>query len=57
MKKTLAMLLALMMLLACIPAMAEDVENPYAEYGVEIKIDPATGKPYDLGGMVVTVVD
>lgn len=57
MKKTLAMLLALMMLLACVPAMAEDVENPYAEYGVEIKIDPATGKPYDLGGMVVTVVD
>lgn len=57
MKKTLAMLLALMMLLACVPAMAEDVENPYAEYGVELKIDPATGKPYDLGGMVVTVVD
>ncbi|MBQ8201049.1 MAG: hypothetical protein IJZ74_04700 [Clostridia bacterium] len=57
MKKTLAMLLALMMLLACVPAMAEDIENPYEEYGVEIQIDPATGKPYDLGGMVITVAD
>ena len=57
MKKTLAMLLALMMLLACVPAMAEGVENPYEEYGVEIQIDPATGKPYDLGGMEITVVD
>lgn len=57
MKKTLAMILALMMLLACVPAMAEGIENPYEEYGVEIKIDPATGKPYDLGGMEITVVD
>ena len=53
MKKTLAMILALMMLLACVPAMAEGIENPYEEYGVEIKIDPATGKPYDLGGMEI----
>ncbi len=57
MKKTLAMLLALVMLLACVPAMAEGVENPYEEYGVEIKIDPATGKPYDLGGMEIIVAD
>ncbi|MBQ8555477.1 MAG: hypothetical protein IJ438_06320 [Clostridia bacterium] len=57
MKKTLAMILALMMLLACVPAMAEDIENPYEEYGVEIQIDPATGKPYDLGGMVITIAD
>ena len=57
MKKTLAMILAIMMLLACVPAMAEDVENPYAEYGVEIQIDPATGKPYDLGGMEIIICD
>lgn len=57
MKKTLAMILAIMMLLACVPAMAEDVENPYAEYGVEILIDPATGKPYDLGGMEIIVCE
>ncbi len=57
MKKTLALFLALMMIVGCIPAMAEGIENPYEEYGVEIKIDPATGKPYDLGGMVITVAD
>lgn len=57
MKKTLAMLLALVMLLACVPAMAEGVENPYEEYGIEVQIDPATGKPYDLGGMVITICD
>ncbi len=57
MKKTLAMILALMMLLACVPAMAEGVENPYEEYGVEIKIDPATGKPYDLGGMEIIICE
>ena len=57
MKKTLAMILALMMLLACVPAMAEGVENPYEEYGVEIQIDPATGKPYDLGGMEIIVCE
>ena len=55
MKKTLAMLLALVMVLACIPAMAEDVENPYEEDGVVIRIDPATGKPYDLGGMEIII--
>lgn len=57
MKKTLSLLLALMLLLSCIPAVAESVENPYEEYGVEILIDPATGEPYDLGGMVITVAD
>lgn len=57
MKKTLAMILAIMMLLACVPAMAEGVENPYEEYGIEIQIDPATGKPYDLGGMEIIVCD
>lgn len=55
MKKTLAMILAIMMLLACVPAMAEGVENPYEEYGIEIQIDPATGKPYDLGGMEIII--
>lgn len=57
MKKTLAMILALMMLLACVPAMAEGIENPYEEDGIEIQIDPATGKPYDLGGMEIIICD
>ncbi len=55
MKKTLALILALMMFIGCVPAMAEGIENPYEEYGVEIKIDPATGKPYDLGGMEIII--
>ena len=52
MKKTLAMILAIMMLLACVPAMAEGVENPYEEYGVEIYTDE-NGNVIDLGGMEI----
>ncbi len=56
MKKTLAMLLALAMVLALVPAFADEVENPYAEYGVEIYTD-AEGNVIDLGGMVIVVAD
>lgn len=56
MKKTLAMILAIMMLLACVPAMAEDVENPYEEYGVEIYTDE-NGDVIDLGGMEIIICD
>ena len=56
MKKTLAMLLAIMMLLAVVPAMAEGVENPYEEYGVEIYTDE-NGEVIDLGGMEIVICD
>lgn len=50
MKKILATLLALVLLVSCVPALAE-VPEGYPE----IKIDPKTGKPYDLGGITVYV--
>ena len=53
MKKLLSLVLAAMMLLACVPAMAEEVPEGYPE----IQIDPATGAPYDLGGMEIWVYD
>ena len=56
MKKTLALILALVMLLACVPALAEEVDNPYEEYGVEIYRD-ADGNVIDLGGMEIIVAD
>ncbi len=56
MKKFLAMLLAAMMLLACVPAMAEEVENPYEEYGITIARG-ADGKVIDLGGMEIIIAD
>ncbi|MBQ3486594.1 MAG: hypothetical protein IJA77_13940 [Clostridia bacterium] len=56
MKKTLAMILAIMMLLAVVPAMAEGVENPYEEYGVEIYTDE-NGEVIDLGGMEIVICD
>lgn len=56
MKKTLAMILAIMMLLACVPAMAEGIENPYEEYGVEIYTDE-NGNVIDLGGMEIIICD
>lgn len=51
--KIVSVLLACMLLLSCVPAMAEDVPEGYPE----IKIDPATGKPYDLGGMEIWIYD
>lgn len=56
MKKTLAMILAIMMLLACVPVMAEGIENPYEEYGVEIYTDE-NGNVIDLGGMEIIICD
>lgn len=56
MKKTLALILAALMLLSVVPAMAEDVENPYEEYGVEIQRDE-NGNVIDLGGMEIIVAD
>ncbi len=56
MKKTLAMILAIMMLLACVPAMADGIENPYEEYGVEIYTDE-NGNVIDLGGMEIIICD
>lgn len=56
MKKTLAMLLALVMVLACVPALAAEIDNPYEEYGVEILKDK-DGKVIDLGGMEIIVCD
>ena len=59
MKKTLAMILAIMMLLACVPAMAEGIENPYEEYGVEIYTDENGEQMYNydsLAGVGATVL-
>ena len=50
--KMLALVLAALMLLATVPAMADAPEG-YPE----LRIDPATGAPYDFGGMEVWVYD
>lgn len=50
--KMLALVLAGLMLLATVPALAEAPEG-YPE----IQIDPATGAPYDLGGMEIWIYD
>ena len=55
MKKLIALLLAAIMLMAvCLPALAEEPENPYAEDGVEILRD-ADGNVIDLGGMEIII--
>lgn len=48
MSKLLAILMACALLVGCVPALAE-VPEGYPE----LRIDPATGKPYDLGGITV----
>lgn len=50
--KMLALVLAGLLLLAAVPALAEAPEG-YPE----LRIDPATGAPYDFGGMEVWVYD
>ena len=57
MKRYLALFLSLVMILCALPlAIAEDVDNPYEEYGVKIEVD-ADGNVIDLGGMEITVCD
>ena len=50
--RMLALALAALLLLAAVPALAETPEG-YPE----LRIDPATGEPYDFGGMEVWVYD
>ena len=58
MKKTLALVLALMMVLAAVPSIsvAEEIDNPYEDEGVVIYRD-ADGNVIDLGGMEIIVAD
>ncbi len=56
MKKLVALVLAAIMVMCWLPSLAEDVENPYAEDGVEILRD-ADGKVLDLGGIEVIVCE
>lgn len=57
MKRYLALFLSLVMILCALPmAFAEDIDNPYEEYGVEIQRD-ADGNVIDLGGMEIIVCD
>jgi ABC-type glycerol-3-phosphate transport system substrate-binding protein len=56
MKKLVALILAAIMVMCWLPSLAEDVDNPYAEYGVEILKD-ANGNKIDLGGMEVIICE
>ncbi len=51
--KVLAMLLACLMLLASVTAFAAEVPEGYPD----VQIDPATGEPYDFGGIEIWVMD
>jgi hypothetical protein len=51
--KMLALMLVGLMLIAALPAFAAEVPEGYPE----LRIDPATGEPYDFGGMEVWVYD
>ncbi len=51
--KLLAVLMAAMLLLSGVSALAEEVPEGYPE----VLIDPATGAPYDLGGLEIWVYD
>lgn len=53
MKKILAALLVLTLLGGVVPAYAATVPENYPE----VRIDPATGKPYDLGGQTIYIMD
>ena len=56
MKKLVALLLAAIMLMCWLPSLAEEIDNPYEEYGVEILRD-ADGNVIDLGGMEIIVCE
>lgn len=56
MKKTLALILAALMMFSMVSALAEEPNNPYEEYGIEILRD-ADGNVIDLGGMEIIVAD